>query len=261
MTRVAAPSLHSATLLRLLTELDVVGRGVDAAQDFGDMLGQWLDIGDAIALSAALNGRLPAAAAETASADLLTELARLREQLESLIRKSCAQPPGETRLQFPAPSAALLAAASGNAEKEGEGSGLAGLYTPYHRFYLAVQRELDNHLRPLRVLARETLGQGTAEQKRLAALDAVLDKVLGERERRLLGNLPLLLEKRFTELWQGRPTDSIAADGWLQTGGWLATFRDELQRVLLAELELRLLPVTGLAGMLQPEFSNDDVSD
>jgi transposase len=211
-------------------------------QDLAETLGQWLDIADAIALSAALNGRSAAAPAAPKGAPqaVVAEVERVRAALDSLIRKSCSAVAGEARLQFPSPPA------SGPGASGDPGGG----YTPYHRFYLAVQRELDNQIRPLRQQLREALSHGAPEQQRLAVLDAQLDKVLGERERRLLGNVPLLLERRFTELLA---TPADAASG-------LATFRDELQRVLLAELELRLLPATGLAATLNQEFSNNETS-
>jgi hypothetical protein len=40
---------------------------------------------------------------------------------------------------------------------------------------------------------------------------------------------------------------------WLQAGGWLAHFCQELHTVLLAELDLRLQPTLGLVEALQNE--------
>jgi len=49
----------------------------------------------------------------------------------------------------------------------------------------------------------------------------------------------------------GAPPDDLAQ--WMQPGGWLARFCAEMQRVLLAELDLRLMPVAGLAAALDKE--------
>ena len=40
---------------------------------------------------------------------------------------------------------------------------------------------------------------------------------------------------------------------WMQPGGWLARFCADMQRVLLAELDLRLMPVAGLVAALDKE--------
>lgn len=244
------PHLHSADLLRVLRELDV-GAAHDSRQDLAESLGQWLEIADAIAISAALHPRVAQAltgqeAGQPAGDALVQDYLRVQNALDTLIRKSCSGKPGEARLQFPSPAV-------------GVASELAAFYTPFHRFYLAVQREMDAQITPLRALARQALAQASPRLKPLALLDAALEHAIGDRERRLLGNLPLLLEQRFVYLLQnylqglaeGGQADQPEA--WLQPGGWLAVFRDDLQRTLLAELALRLLPVAGIKDVISNE--------
>jgi hypothetical protein len=93
----------------------------------------------------------------------------------------------------------------------------------------------------------------------LAALDEALDRILTARERQLLATLPSLLERRFQQLLaahQRALLDSGQADEpllWMQPGGWLAIFCEELQAMLIAELDLRLQPTLGLIEALHNE--------
>ena len=90
---------------------------------------------------------------------------------------------------------------------------------------------------------------------RLAVLDAVMERALGERERSLLANLPVLLAGHFERLRdaaQPLPDDgdgAQAAPG--APGPWLDVFRKDMQSVLLAELDIRLQPVEGLLAALR----------
>ena len=116
---------------------------------------------------------------------------------------------------------------------------IAADYTPYHRFYLAHQREMETRIGVLRAAVRDALAADVPELRQLAALDAAFDKALGQRERSLLAKVPLLLEKRFVQLREAHPAS-----------GGLEIFAREMQGVLLAELETRLQPVTGLIETL-----------
>ena len=57
----------------------------------------------------------------------------------------------------------------------------------------------------------------------------------------------LRLEQSQQERGVGEP------ELWLQEGGWLARFHDELQQLLHAELTLRLEPLKGMVSCLTPE--------
>jgi hypothetical protein len=226
---------HSSRLIRILADLallETTGQGPALA----GKLGLWVDYTDAIRLCAVHNAGMPALAAlpPTASAEATESaadaVARVRTGLEATIaRNGVPVEPGVD-------------------------------YEPYRRFYLAQQRELEQKVGPLRALAREALSQASPALGQLAALDAALDGILEEREARLLGTLPILLRRRFAVLLKGHqqaladspqanaPSDTPAH--WLQPGGWLARFANELQTVLLAELDLRLQPTLGLLEAL-----------
>lgn len=215
-------------LVRLLTG----PAGEDHAaskQAFAEQLGQWLDLSDTIALSGALAGGSPRPAGHrpTTAGALADALARTRKALTDAILGEGPPAPGRTRPRLPPPGSGLTA----------EG---AVDFAPYRRYYAAQQREMEAAIAPLRAQARAALQGGTPGQAQLAALDAVMDKALAERERLTLGAVPFLVERRYA-----RRTDTPAA--------WLPAFGRELQQALLAELDLRLQPVLGLIEA----FSNE----
>ena len=49
---------------------------------------------------------------------------------------------------------------------------------------------------------------------RLAAVDAVMEQVLGAHEHRLLSTVPALLEKHFERLRQAEPEADASRGGW-----------------------------------------------
>jgi hypothetical protein len=139
---------------------------------------------------------------------------------------------------------------------------LTPAYEPYRRYYLAHQRDMDLSVPPLRSRVRERLATMSPALRQLAALDGTFENILCEREALLLAKLPQILKKRFAHLrlqHQQALMDTQQADTpelWMQPGGWLARFCNELQTVLLAELDLRLQPAVGLLEALQHEKTN-----
>jgi hypothetical protein len=105
------------------------------------------------------------------------------------------------------------------------------------------QRDMELIVKKFRVKARARLAEASPALKQLAALDAAFDGILIEREKKLLATLPSLMERRFQHL---KTTHS-------QPVGWLASFGQALQAVLLAELELRLQPTLGLIEALNDQ--------
>ncbi len=232
----------SAQLIRALSAL-VATDVADSRQSFADRLGQWLDFADAIALFSALDNpadtSAPAVAEHPAPGD---EFARVRgSQLES-INTDGLLTPGKARIRLPAPA--------WHADTEG-----AADYLPYHRYYLAHQRDMGAAIAPLRASLRAELARQSPALRQLATLDGVLDQAFAPRERSLLASVPQLLGRRFEQLHQAHrsalpagATDDPAR--WLQPGAWLHTFCQDMRLVLLAELDLRLQPVQGLMDAL-----------
>ncbi len=83
---------------------------------------------------------------------------------------------------------------------------------------------------------------------RLAAVDAVMERVLGTQERNLLASVPGLLEGHFLRL---RKAGQDPANDDNDPGPWLDTFRADMRGVLLAELDFRFQPVEGLLAALR----------
>ncbi len=234
-------SFDSSRLIRALSDL-VSTDATPPRQSFADRLGQWLDFADAIALFSALNGSTDAAGGPATAEHpaLRDEFARVRGALLDSINTDGVLTPGKARIRLPAP--AWHASTPGAAD-----------YLPYHRYYLAHQRDMGAAIAPLRASVRAGLAQRSPALRQLAALDGVLDQALAPRERSLLANVPQLLGRRFEQLHQAHrsalPTPDDPAR-WLQPGAWLHTFCQDMRAVLLAELELRLQPVAGLLEAL-----------
>jgi len=233
----------SVRLIRALSDLvtiDIAG----SRQSFADRLGQWLDFADAIALFSALDTPADAAAQSTAAQPAFAdEFARVRGALLDSINTDGLLTPGKARIRLPAPA--------WHASTEG-----AADYLPYHRYYLAHQRDMAAAIAPLRASVRAGLARQSPALRQLAALDGVLDQAFAPRERSLLASVPQLLGRRFEQLHQAHRSALPTAKGtddpaqWLQPGAWLHTFCQDMRAVLLAELDLRLQPVTGLMDAL-----------
>jgi hypothetical protein len=241
-------NFNSSKLSRVLAGLGLAAAEAPGAA-IAERLGSWLSAADAMRLYAAHNACGGASGgAGTSAAALAAEGERLRTALTQAIEKSCTPGAGGTRLKLPLPDPAAPDA-------------VAADYEPYRRFQLAHQREMEAAIAPLRNRARAALAQSAPALAKLAALDAALGDILAGREARLLATVPALLEKRFAQLRdehrQARADAGLADDpaAWLQPGGWLARFCAEMRAALLAELDLRLQPVTGLIEAFSNEVS------
>ncbi len=238
--------LHRATfnrsaLVRVLS--DTLPKAPEPKYDFGERLGQWLDFSDALTLISVLNtGAGSSTSVNTVDSDLPALLARLQCNLSDSIHNDGVFSHEPARIPFPTP---LPNATSENAAD----------FSPYHRYYLAHQRDMNAGITALRANARKALAEQSAAGRQLADIDAAFEKFLATRERNLLANIPILLSRRFNQhyaehratLTEGSTDDPTA---WAQVGGWLEAFCHDAQTVLLAELELRLKPVAGLIAAL-----------
>jgi hypothetical protein len=251
MTRVLPRiNFHSSHLIRCLAELDL-SKDVDPASDFADELGQWMHFTDAIALSSVLESGMAKVPAQSpaqqaaAVARLTAQFERVRAIMVGSITKSCAPKGGNSPIELPRPV------------------DLEVSFAPYRRFYEAHQRDMEMSVEPLRVNLRDALANASPRLSKLAELDAVMEKFLRDRESRLLSTVPVLLQKRFDTRYAAHQ-QRLAANGrpetlanWMQPGGWLARFCQELQTLLLAEAELRLQPSAGLLEAINRQETHD----
>ena len=245
MTRVLPrTNFHSSKLIRCLADLDILDT-VESGSAFAEKLGLWIHFTDAIALSAVHNDSMastPKMQPEARSDAYVAagiEFDRIQAILVNSIMKSCSPNVGKSHITLPTPQLELP-------------MDLATAYPPYRRFYEAHQRDMALSIQPVRVNVREALAKASPRLKKLADLDAALEKILRDRESKLLSRVPVLLKKRFEQLFkahQQKLVDTQQADdpaGWTQAGGWLARFCNDMQMLLLAEVELRLQPAMGL---------------
>ncbi|RZL89431.1 MAG: DUF3348 domain-containing protein [Variovorax sp.] len=219
--RASRTGVSGSTLIRLLARLADAGVP-ESRQAFADRLGQWVSWTDAIRLSGALNGG-PAAT-------------------PSGVRGSASTEEGEcTRVR----AALVNAIAEDSAPMDPTAA-----FSTYRRRYLARQQAMEAAIGPLRDRLRSRLAAGSPAMARLAAVDGVMEQVLGVQEHRLLSTIPVLLEKYFERL---RRADEVPdePDGMVQPRGWLEVFRNDVQGVLLAELDIRFQPVDGLLEALR----------
>lgn len=239
---------NSSTLVRVLADL-VDADAPESKQSFAERLGQWLDFADALSLFSTLNadeaGALasPPAAPPYANDGPRQAFARVHAGLADSITTDGVRKAARARVELPTP------ATQASVESAAD-------FAPYHRYYLAHQRDMNARIGPLRATVRTVLSEHAPDLKQLAALDAVLDQALAARERNVLATVPVLLGRRFTYLFaahQAARVDVQTTDDpqqWMRPGGWLAVFCAEMQAVLLAELELRLQPTAGLIAAL-----------
>lgn len=249
MTRaLARTNFHSSQLIRCLADLAIVD-AADPGDAFAEQLGLWIHFADAIALSAVHSDSMASvpkmqpdirhADRAGAHAAISAEFERIQALLTNSIMKSCSPNSGKMHIKLPEPFV--------EAPKD-----IATAYAPYRRFYEAHQRDMEISIQPLRVNVREAVAKMSPTLRKLVDLDKVLEKILRERESKLLSKVPVLLKRRFEQLFkehQQRLADTGQTDnpaGWTQAGGWLARFCNDMQMLLLAEVELRLQPTIGL---------------
>lgn len=236
-------TFHRSALVRLLSEQHP--QTPEPKYDFGERLGRWLDLSDAMTLYSVLGSeageRAPLPRAES---DLPAELHRVRRTLSEAIENDGVfrtDPSGSApRIPFPLPQSRASAGSSPD-------------FTPYHRYYLAHQREMTNAIAALRTQARKALAAQSPAGRQLAGLDATFEKSLGARESSLLANVPILFSKCFEKRYAEHVAALVGEDDpttWTQPGSWLAAFCNDAKRLLLAELDLRLKLVAGLIAAL-----------
>lgn len=237
--------VSSPVFIRLLARLT----DVDVPQShhvLSDRLGQWIDWTRAVALSRALDGAMPAAAADAPGFDSAVEdeVARARVLLSDAIASDLALPSARRR--------------GSELDHVEEGCADAVVdYAFFHQRYLAMQRAMLAATGRLRGRLRDMLAQKSADMARLAEVDAVMELTLSPREQSLLAAVPKLLGEHFDRLQQAgqaplaETPPSERAQAAIRPGEWLRVFRKDMQSVLLAELDVRFQPIEGLLAALR----------
>ncbi|WP_411851092.1 DUF3348 domain-containing protein [Stenotrophomonas sp. LGBM10] len=222
-TPVAGPAF-----IRLLSGLMDGGIAL-SSPDLSDRLSQWVDWTRAVALSRALDGRLPPAP-ETGPAFNATEDA------------DCARA-----------RATLAASLQQDAELEravADGADFAA----FGQRYQAQQRAMMAATGRLRGRLRDMLAAVSPAMARLAEIDAVMEQTLSPRENALLAGIPTLLGAHFQRLQDAAqpPADATPASTPPHVPAWRTAFRIDMQNVAMAELDVRFQPIEGLLAALRP---------
>ena len=238
--------LNSSRLVVLLAQW-TQAQGGHARQDVAEQLGQWLSVVGAVELNGSLRSiesysAQPLPAQEPSAVDT--------QALEDLFQKTKAE---LTRLATaPAKPAKPMRGRADNTPVDEPDPQVQADFAAHGPRYLELQKQLDARLGALRTQMRRGLLKGSATLRQLAALDGVMEQMLGAREQRLWASLPGHLERRFVHLRKAHQAQ-LSASGhadeplrWRQPGGWLAAFEQDLQALLLAETQVRLQPIMGL---------------
>jgi len=244
----ARAALSGPTLVRLLAQLtdaDVV----EARQSLPDRLSQWLGWTDAIALSTALGGEPPGAPGRGGVARDDTSLcASVRSALTKAIAREgmLAAHPRDAR-DMRDPRRVPPAAASSEPPDQANYAD----YRDYRQRYLSLQQTMETEIGQLRARLRTLLAAQSPAFARLAAVDAIMERSLVARERSLLASIPVTLGAYFERLRAAEQDPPDNPDEPSAPRAWLAVFRQTMQSVLLAELEVRFQPVEGLLAALR----------
>lgn len=220
-------------------------------QAVGETLSRWLGWTDAIALSGALNAPATTPSARNRAVPAgngQSEVARLRAALTRSIT--------EDRMPVePVRRASLPGGAVDSTRADSKAD-----FALYRRHYAAKQQAMESSIEPMRERLRAMLTDASPSMARLAAVDAVMAPVVGAQERAVLFAVPGVLEVRFERLREQHQRERAEAaladepddpEQWSRPGGWLDVFHKDMQRVLLAELDLRLQPLEGLLEALR----------
>jgi hypothetical protein len=240
MTQLSPEASASASrLVRFLTDW-AQGNVTASVPNFAVRLGQLFDLPDSIKISSA-HAKISSERFEPAglSRDAVKEeFFRVRSALVRSAARSFVPGSGYSRVRFPTVDAAATAEEATNPE-------------PYLVFYSTLQRDIDFRSRNLQGAIRESVAGFSPSLARLCALDGALAEPLAVHNRQFFAAVPRLLQKRFefllAEYHRALPEEQHQPEPWAAT---LEIFRNDMQGLLLAEIETRLLPTLGLIEAL-----------
>ncbi len=219
-------------LVRALSDLAVSDVQV-SHRHFARRLGRLIDLSDSISLSS-VHGEMKNAHFEAgpASGEAITaEFLRVRNGLVSTIVKSFSPGQSRVRIRFP------------RAESDAPDAGGSG-YEPYGKFYAAHQRDMEFKIQQLQGQVRGVAAGASPQLAQLASLDKALGDTLQVHTRKFFASIPRLLSRRFEHLLSDYDNRT---DTW---GQLMQLFSRDVQGLLLAEVETRLLPTQGLIEAL-----------
>lgn len=227
-------SLNGSRLVRFLHNL-AISDSEPSPADFSERFARLFDFNNSVSL-ASLHSDLPTLEYEPldfTDDEIQAELLRVRKSMVQAILKSFmpAANDGVLRLRFPLPKPAV-----------GEEP---LVFDPYRRFYASHQRDMEREVTHLQSYIRDAVGGRSKRLAQLVALDMAMGEALLSHRRKQFAALPGILEPRFV---------SLQSD---ENDNWLTQFKQDMQELLLAELEVRLQPVLGLVEALTEDEENE----
>lgn len=211
------------TFVRLLARLAEAGPTA-IGPPLAEPLSQWIDWNRAVALSAALDGRPPPADPDVPVFDAAqdTACAAARDALRrAIVEAHAASSPADGTPEFQV----------------------------FRKRYVKLQQAMQAVTGRLRGELRDRLPHVSPDLARLAEVDAAMERVLGPREYTLLAKVPDVLETHYARLRDAAP----AAPDPASPGPWLEAFRCDMRDALLAELDVRFLPIDALLAALRAD--------
>ncbi len=238
----AAPAVSSRLVQSLASLTDAE---VDIShKNFVEKLARLVDLSEAISLSETLRAlrRMPKSKLDGEVLNLKDLFLNARRERVEFIGRSFGSVDDDVPFILPTPGTAIL-------EKPEES------FQAYQRFYSLHQSEMEHGVLQLRGIVRQQLAARSARLARLAALDQSVGDTLMAHNRGLLARISAILARRFFALVEHNREIAAAqsVEQWAKPGGWLNEFYREMQGLLLAELEVRLLPVLGLVEAADSE--------
>jgi hypothetical protein len=235
-------ALHGSRLMRTLAELSVEVPG-DAGRQFSQRLGTLLDLADSIKLATLQMrlGELPFRQDVAGPAGIRRDFFKGREALIKSVLRACTPGASTSRIRFPQVTGETPAAEAMDP-------------SPYLGFYTAQQSEMDYKVRRLQLQIRKDMSGVSERLSKLAALDGALADAMGAHTRRYFAIVPDLLAAHFQHLKTNyrKQLDDTQYDYALWQAQ-LTRLRGDIQGLLLAEAETRLLPVLGLVEALEDD--------
>jgi hypothetical protein len=215
-------SLAQPRLLTLLADM-ATGAASAPPQHLGQQLGRMIDLPNSVSLSATLAGlsRLVFEPLEEDPVRARDDFLRVHAAMIGAVLRSLSPERGPSRIRWPEPV--------------GEE---AVPVEAYGKFYAANQREMEARVRGLQERVRDVLTGARPELAQLVSLESALGNAFQARARRLYAAIPAIVSRHLEQL---RDAGVDAPE---------ARLRDEVQTLLLAEVEARLLPVQGLIEAL-----------
>lgn len=251
MTQAPAQTPIDIPLLQELAARDCLVTKKPASYNLAELLGAQIDLADSIALAQALTAldrdkHSASASMEAAQKQLLNARGgMIRFVLRSFGAADEALAGKAAPFELPPATQATL----------GEPKEAIKLY---RRFYSLHQSEMEHRVSRLRTSLRASMTFEGPDFIKLGNLDRILEDTLRDYVRTVLGGMSAALTKTYQQRRQEFLSSDLAeqqteAEAWLQEGGWLYEFHRDIQQLLIAEIDFRLLPVRALLDALESQ--------